>query len=32
VSIPSWKDALPRYLEERSKKNPLPSMTSVHAV
>jgi dTDP-4-dehydrorhamnose reductase len=21
VSIPSWKDALPRYLEERSKKN-----------
>ena len=32
VSIPSWKDALPRYLEERSKKNPFPSVTSVHAV
>ena len=31
VAIPSWKDALPRYLEERLKKNPLPSMTSVHA-
>jgi dTDP-4-dehydrorhamnose reductase len=25
VSIPSWKDALPRYLEERAKKNaPVP--------
>jgi dTDP-4-dehydrorhamnose reductase len=22
ISIPSWKDALPRYLEERSRKNP----------
>ena len=25
VSIPSWKDALPRYLEERSRKNVLAS-------
>jgi dTDP-4-dehydrorhamnose reductase len=25
VSIPSWKDALPRYLEERSRKNALAS-------
>ena len=24
VSIPSWKDALPRYLEERSRKNASP--------
>jgi dTDP-4-dehydrorhamnose reductase len=24
VSIPSWKDALPRYLEERSRKNTAP--------
>jgi len=28
VSIPSWKDALPRYLEERSKKN-APSPVTV---
>jgi dTDP-4-dehydrorhamnose reductase len=25
VSIPSWKDALPRYLRERSKKSPVPT-------
>jgi dTDP-4-dehydrorhamnose reductase len=30
VSIPSWKDALPRYLQERSKKMPAPA-TPVHA-
>jgi dTDP-4-dehydrorhamnose reductase len=29
VSIPSWKDALPRYLEERSKKNAPASPVSV---
>jgi len=29
VSIPSWKDALPRYLEERSKKKVLSSATPV---
>jgi dTDP-4-dehydrorhamnose reductase len=29
VSIPSWKDALPRYLEERSSKKVLPSPTAV---
>jgi dTDP-4-dehydrorhamnose reductase len=30
LSIPSWKDALPRYLQERSKKSPSPA-TPVHA-
>lgn len=30
VSIPSWKDALPRYLQERSKKSPVPA-TPIHA-
>jgi dTDP-4-dehydrorhamnose reductase len=25
VSIPSWRDALPRYLQERSKKSPVPT-------
>jgi dTDP-4-dehydrorhamnose reductase len=25
VSIPSWRDALPRYLQERSKKSPAPT-------
>jgi dTDP-4-dehydrorhamnose reductase len=29
VSIPSWKDALPRYLEERSKKNSSVPKTAV---
>ncbi len=29
VSIPSWQDALPRYLEERSKKKVLSSATPV---
>jgi dTDP-4-dehydrorhamnose reductase len=29
ISIPSWKDALPRYLEERSKKKVLSSATPV---
>jgi dTDP-4-dehydrorhamnose reductase len=29
VSIPSWKNALPRYLEERSKKKVLSSPTPV---
>jgi dTDP-4-dehydrorhamnose reductase len=29
VSIPSWKDALPRYLEERSRKNAAASPTPV---
>jgi dTDP-4-dehydrorhamnose reductase len=29
VSIPSWKDALPRYLEERSRKNAPASPTPV---
>jgi dTDP-4-dehydrorhamnose reductase len=29
VSIPSWKDALPRYLAERAKKNALASPTPV---
>jgi dTDP-4-dehydrorhamnose reductase len=29
VSIPSWKDALPRYLEERSRKNSPVSTTPV---
>jgi len=30
LSIPSWKDALPRYLQERSKKNPIVSTAPVH--
>jgi|SRR5271165_6537873 len=30
VSIPSWKDALPRYLEERSRKNSLSSAIPVN--
>jgi dTDP-4-dehydrorhamnose reductase len=29
VSIPSWKDALPRYLEERSRKNASPVPVTV---
>jgi dTDP-4-dehydrorhamnose reductase len=29
VSIPSWKDALPRYLEERSRKNAPASVSPV---
>jgi dTDP-4-dehydrorhamnose reductase len=31
VSIPSWKDALPRYLEERLRKNALASAAPVNA-
>jgi len=29
LSIPSWKDALPRYLQARAKKNPLPAPAHV---
>jgi len=32
VTIPSWKDALARYLKERTKKNAPESKTPVHAV
>jgi dTDP-4-dehydrorhamnose reductase len=32
LSIPSWKDALRRYLEERTKKNAPAAQTPVHAV
>ncbi len=31
LTIPSWQDALSRYLQERSKKNPLASTAPVHA-
>jgi dTDP-4-dehydrorhamnose reductase len=31
LSIPSWKDALPKYLQARAKKGPLPTPAPVHA-
>ncbi len=31
LTIPSWKDALPRYLEERTKKSPVASTEALHA-